>query len=158
MFRKIYIYLVLIFFAFGNCYLFEKKDSAKDQIYENRYLIIQNSYTTIQSNKNGEFVVIDFLLNWKILERIDLIIRDKDSGIIVFENSVQAVPLLKLRSFPINVQLTKYKWLYENPNEDSIRIFQFQLINQTKEQHVLDYSFRISQETKHSLIQKFTLR
>ncbi|MCG9875469.1 MAG: hypothetical protein MH321_11860 [Leptospiraceae bacterium] len=157
--KQTLLYIVIVLSSnLGNCKFLQNKNPSESTNYENAYLKIQDSYLTFESKDAELFVVIDFLVHWKKNESVQLKILDLKSGNILFNKSLGALPFMKLRSNYIDLRNRNNSWLYENKDLDSQREIQFIIETSNKEGLVLNYNLLITKETKHSLIQKFTLQ
>lgn len=157
--KQTLLYIVIVLSSnLGNCKFLQNKNPSESTNYENAYLMIQDSYPTFESKDAELFVVIDFLVHWKKNESVQLKILDLKSGNVLFNKSLGALPFMKLRSNYIDLRNRNNSWLYENKDLDSQREIQFIIETSNKEGLVLNYNLLITKETKHSLIQKFTLQ
>lgn len=157
--KQTLLYIVIVLpWILGNCNFLQKKNPLESRNYENAYLKIQDSYLTFESKDTELFVVIDFLVHWKKNESVQLKILDLKSGNVLFNKSLGAIPFMKQRSNFIDLRNGNNSWLYENKDLNSQREIQFTIETSNKEVLVLNYNLLITKETKHSLIQKFTLQ
>jgi hypothetical protein len=154
----LFVIAFILFITMENCNLFQKQGTVENSNSENSYLKIQDTYLTIESRGKNLYLVVDFLLQWKKRESLQLKIIDTESDSMLYENLIDTVPYLKIRSLPLDINDSKNSWLYENPDIDSNRNIKYIIETQNKELLYLNHNLLISKETKHSLIQKFNVR